>query len=89
MVELELAFLLVFASMWSILYEVLFRSRAFVERQALCSLAWVSWWVLSGFWLINTELYSPLAYLPLAVGWIYLIRLIIGIFDELRRRRWG
>jgi len=81
MVEVQLVLLFVFAMAWVVLYEIF-------DRRIYCALAWVSWWVLSAFWIYSTSLYMPLAYLPLGVGWIYLIRLVIDIFDMARRRRW-
>ena len=81
-VELQLILLFVFAVFWSLLYEL--KNRGFY-----CAVATIAWWVLSGFWLYAEGLYMPLAYLPLAIGWIYFIRFLAGLFQELRTRRWS
>ena len=85
MVELQLILLFIFAAFWSLLYEV-------YGRGIYSSIAAVSWWILAAFWFTVTAdatLQRVLAYLPLAVGWVYLIRFIAGLLQELRSSRWG
>jgi len=82
MIDVQLQILFLAALAFAILYEV-------YGRSMFCAMSWITWWVLSLFWVYGSaELYAPLALLPVAFGWIYLIRLILDIIDFTRSRRW-
>ena len=74
-VEVELALLFAFAIFFSLLY-------TFKGRITFCALSWLSWMVMSIFWLMNGSSTDwMLSLLPFAVGTLFLIQLIFDIFE--------
>ena len=79
-VEVELALLFVFAVFFSILY--ILKGNRPPTAITFCALSWLSWMVMSIFWLMNGSGTDwMLSLLPFAVGTLFLIQLIFDIFE--------
>jgi len=87
-IELQMTILFVLAMFFSVMYEVIlsrYRARNAIAWGVLSSVCWI---IFSLSWAYSGSLVF-VAYLPLAIGIFYAIRVFDNLQEMLRSRRWG
>lgn len=72
---------LVFSAGLSIYFSAMAETYAEEENRINFFISTLCWWSFSFFWLIALTDYWWLFILPHAIGWVYLLRLVLKIFD--------